>query len=103
MLGDYDSLKFSDLFESFGLVQHVTKPTHEDGHTLDLIITRCSDGLSAPPIVDCYISDHASVCCMLLPKKPPVEEKLITYRKYKFIDLEKFKRDLEAYSLCEGL
>lgn len=41
---DYDAMKFADLLECFGLVQHVTEPTHEDGHTLDLIITRCSDG-----------------------------------------------------------
>ncbi|CAH3120278.1 unnamed protein product, partial [Porites lobata] len=54
--------KFSDLLESFGLKQHVTGPTHKDGHTLDLIVTRCFDCiLSAPPKVDCYLSDHASV------------------------------------------
>jgi len=59
-----DAKKFSDLLESFGLKQHVTGPTHKDGHTLDLIVTRCSDRiLSAPPKVDCYLSDHASVCC----------------------------------------
>ena len=49
-----------------------------------------------PPTVDGYISDHASVCCKLLPEKPPAEEKVITYWKYKSIDLESFKGDLEA-------
>jgi len=34
---DSDAIKFSDLLESFGLKQHVTGPTHKDGHTLDLI------------------------------------------------------------------
>ena len=94
-------MNFADLLESFGLVQHVTEPTHEDGHTLDLIITRCSDGiLSAPPIVGRFISDHASVCCKLLPEKPPFKKKELSYRKYKSIDLERFKSDLEASSLC---
>lgn len=54
----------------------------------------------APPIVDRYISDHGSVCCKLLPEKPPVKKKVLSYSKYKSIDLERFKSDLEASSLC---
>ena len=38
-----DEGNFLDLLQSFGLTQHVTGPTHEDGHTLDLIITRSFD------------------------------------------------------------
>ena len=32
--------KTNELLESMGLQQHVNEPTHESGHTLDLIITR---------------------------------------------------------------
>ena len=100
---DSDAIKFSDLLESFGLKQHVTGPTHKDGHTLDLIVTRCSDCiLSAPPKVDCYLSDHASVCCMLASQRPPLLDKTITFRKYKGIDLGSFKRDLNSSSLCQS-
>jgi len=47
---DSDAIKFADLLESFGLQQHAKGSTHKEGHTLDLIITRCSEiVLSAPP------------------------------------------------------
>ena len=80
----------------------MTGPTHKDGHTLDLIVTRCSDRiLSVPPKVDCYLSDHASLCCKLALQRPPLLDKVITFRKYKGIDLESFKRDLDSSSLCQ--
>ena len=100
---DSDAIKFSDLLESFGLKQHVTRPTHKDGHTLDLIVTRCSDRiLSAPPKVDCYLSDHASVCCKLASQRAPLLDKVITFRKYKGIDLECFKLDFDSSLLCQS-
>ncbi len=30
----------NELFDTFDLIQHVTKPTHNCGNTLDLIITK---------------------------------------------------------------
>ena len=63
-----------------------------DVTVITLIMARFSDGiLSASLIVNRYILDHASVCCKLLLEKP-VEEKVITHRKYKSIDLEKFNK-----------
>ena len=78
--------------------------THKEGHTLDLIITRCSEiVLAAPPKVDQFISDHASVCCRLIPEKPLTVEKQFTYmyRKYRSIDMKSFKNDLVTSSLCQ--
>ena len=101
---DSDAIKFADLFKSFGVQQHVKGSTHKEGHTLDLIITRCSEiVLSAPPKVDRFIIDHASVCCRLIPEKPLTVEKLVTYmyRKYQSIDMESFKNDLVTSSLCQ--
>ena len=81
----------------------MTGPTHKGGHTLDLIVTQCSDCiLSASPKVDCYLTDHASVCCKLASQRPPLLNKVITFRKYKGIDLESFKRDLDSSSLCQS-
>ena len=37
--GNADSVCLKELLESMGLQQHVNDPTHESGHTLDLIIT----------------------------------------------------------------
>ena len=49
--------EFKHLLDSFGLTQSVNAPTHEHGHTLDLVI---SHGLSVSlrEIVDTAISDH---------------------------------------------
>jgi endonuclease/exonuclease/phosphatase family metal-dependent hydrolase len=69
---DYpDAIKFSDLMESFSLQQHVSGPTHIHGHMLDLIITRQTDRIiKTPPRIGRYISDHASVLCMIHSDKP---------------------------------
>lgn len=52
--------EFSDLMDSFNFIQHVFGPTHEKGHTLDLVF---SLGLSICDVVvnDACISDHLSV------------------------------------------
>lgn len=42
---DSDAARFLEFLTSMGLEQHVDKPTLISGHTLDLIITRCSDSL----------------------------------------------------------
>ena len=36
---DVDAIRFRDLLDSMGLPQHVKRPTHFHGHTLDLLIT----------------------------------------------------------------
>ena len=43
VLGDPDAARFLELLTSMGQEQHVDKPMHISGHSLDLIITRCSD------------------------------------------------------------
>lgn len=57
---DEDALLFSDLLESVGLQQHIYQPTHNNGHTLDLILTRYSDSIiNKQPRIDRFLSDHA--------------------------------------------
>ena len=99
---DSDAIKFADLLKSFGVQQHMKGSTHKEGQTLDLIFTHCSEiVLEAPPKVDRFISDHASVCCRLIPEKPLAVEKLVTHRKYQSRDMESFKNDLVTSSLCQ--
>ncbi len=49
------------------LIQHVTSPTHKDGHTLDLIITRSSEDIVSevqvhpPQIISNYSSIHFKI------------------------------------------
>ena len=39
---DAYAVEFLDMLESMGFMQYVDVPTHEQGHTLDLVITRNS-------------------------------------------------------------
>ncbi len=98
---DPDTKKFLSLLECMGLQNHVFIQTHEDGHALDLVITRkhC-DFTCGVPVADCYISDHSFVKCSLSVTRPELEVKDVTYRKYRAIDLDVFKQDLSASELC---
>ena len=99
---DTDYVRLLGLLESMGLQQHVDVPTHKSGHTLDLIITRCTDSLlSTNPIADCLLSDHFTVISDLIKKKPSLTIKQILFRKTKSIDIESFKNGLQKSALCQ--
>ena len=100
---DPDATKLRDLLFSMNLDQHVHAPTHILGHTLDLVITRSSEAVledleSHPPIM----SDHTPLTFSLVTKKPPSQKKLVSYRKLKDIDLDRFKADVEASQLLQA-
>ena len=101
--GDPDAARFLELLTSMGLEQHVDKPTHISGHSLDLIITRCSDSLlSAKPIADYLFSDHITILCDLELGKPPPKAKQVSNRKIKEIDREKLQADLSSSELYQN-
>lgn len=98
-------MKFLDLLDSIGLVQHAKTPPHRLGHTLDLIITReVITLLETTPISDCYLSDHYKVLCNLVLCKPAFSVKEVSYRKVKAIDINAFRKDLQQSDLlcCEA-
>lgn len=100
---DSDASRFHDLLSSMGLEQHVDKPTHISGHTLDLIITRCSDSLlTATPMADYLFSDHITVLCDLTLGKPSSKIEQVSYRKLKAIDIEDLKQELAISELCHN-
>ena len=101
--GDPDAARFLALLTSMGLEQRVDKPTHISGHSLDLIITRCSDSLlSAKPIADYLFSDHITVLCGLELGKPPPKVKQVSNRKIKEIDREKLQAYLSSSELYQN-
>ena len=102
VFGDADRARLLELLESMGLQQHVDKPTHVSGHTLDLVITRDVDELiSTAPVVDYLFSDHITVICDLIIKKPSFTVKEISYRKIKGIDIELFSHDVRSSALIQ--
>ena len=56
--GDLERDPLNALFEAFGLEQHMTGPTHIDGHTLDLVVSRTTDDIVQTCRVGDFLSDH---------------------------------------------
>lgn len=102
-LSDSDAMQFLHLLDTLNLEQYVCDPTHKDGHTLDLIISRSGTNfkLCQNVHVDTMISDHNAILADICLAKPPAKERLITYRKTSTIDIESFKQDLKACNLDE--
>ena len=92
---DTDGTKLHNLLEFFNLKQHVAKPTHSRGHTLDLSITRSEDDLVDGIVVrDPILSDHFAVHCTLKLSKPRAEKYEIRYRKLRSVDMSALCKDL---------
>lgn len=78
-----------------GLQQHVDGPTHCDGHTLNLIITHCTDNyISKLKILPELPSDHKRVLCNVDLPGPAPTHKSVTYRKLRNVDIEKCSEDI---------
>ena len=90
---DADTIRLKDLLNSMGLVQHVERPTHIHGHTLDLIITQQADDIvDGEPLPERYFTDHATVICKLSVMRPVPRIKHAEYRKLKSIDITKLRK-----------
>ena len=96
--------RFCDLLASFGMVQHVSEPTHVHGHTLDLVITgddaQVNNVTVEPPGV---LSDHGLLMChipysILGHRRPETIER--TVRSWRKVDRAQFKDALKQSPLC---
>ena len=95
-----DATKSRDLLYSLNLKQHVTSPTHEHGHTLDLVITRSSESLVEDVQAQAAaMSDHNPLTFSMRVRRPDPVKRTITYRKLKNIDSVQFAEDLQTCSL----
>ena len=67
---DPEAQLFIDMMVALGLDCHVDFPTHENGHSLDLVFTEV---LGEMKIIRCnpgtYLSDHCTIECLLSLKK----------------------------------
>ena len=96
--------RFVDILDGFGLQQHVKRPTHKKGHTLDLIISRSVVGQDVAlvwrvKVRDPCIADHFSVHCELLLQKPRFGKKVVKFRKLRSIDIDSSCGDLRDSDL----
>ena len=88
--------RFLSGLSDIGMEQHVDKPTHRCGNTLDLLVTRQGDDLIKSVTVDnrTFTKDHYFINCTLNVSKPTAIKTTQTIRKYKNIDHEAFSKDL---------
>ena len=57
-----DAEQFIDMYNAIGLDQYVNFPTHQQGHTLDLVLTELNSAIQVHNIKPGeYISDHCLV------------------------------------------
>ena len=77
------------------MINHVTFPTHKQGHTLDLFIKEGNSLLIMKVTRGHLVSDHHFIHAHLniYKNKPKVNE--VTYRKYKQINNITFKEELQ--------
>ena len=104
MLGDFnihvdtpnkwDAKRFLMSIETAGLYQHIHEPTHKDGHTLDLVLTRLEDNLGKCTSVGPRPSDHHFTHCTLDLYKPTKEKEIRSTRNFKKLNRSSFHSDL---------
>ena len=101
---DHYSLRFKEIMDSFNLIQHIDFPTHKQGHTLDIVATFDGD-LDASAFVSCQndVSDHFLVNFQLKFFPEMKEEKEISYRNTKGMDIAQFELDINNLQLSETL
>ncbi|XP_063966102.1 uncharacterized protein LOC135156767 [Lytechinus pictus] len=92
---------FNDIISSANFSQLVAGPTHEAGHTLDLILTRALDNFvdevkTSNPLP----SDHAVVECWLNLSKPEQHKVKVKFRKFRDMDIDAFRSDIRSSTLC---
>ena len=100
ILSDPFSKTFSNLLETFDLKQHIAFPTHDRGHTLDLLITRSNSTIiSDLDHTISSISDHyaikSSISVSAYPRPPRITKTIKSLCK---INLSLCKINLEAFS-----
>ena len=80
-----------NLLGAFNILQHVNSPTHETGHTLDLVINSDSDNLVSSVVVyPDLISDHHCIVLTLNLLKPSTETSVIAKRNFCNMDAAAF-------------
>ena len=92
-----NTVVFNRLLLNFNLNQHISFPTHDFGHILDLIITNASSKLAIyPNSIDTCISDQKTVYIDLDIQKPVAEKSLFTFRPSNKINFTDFNNDITA-------
>ncbi len=89
-----NSARFLKSLQENGLQQHICAPTHEKGHTLNLIISPADECIVKCQVLPTLGSDHELISCIINCNKPKSVKILRTVRNFKSIDSDSFNNDL---------
>ena len=81
--------------DSLGFKQHVHKPTHRAGHTLDLLFTRDSDDIHHVKLLSSLPSDHSALVATVNLTRPQNPKKQVSSRKFCSIDMDSLRNDIK--------
>ena len=91
-----DAVKFLDLIDSFGLVNHVKHSTHDKGHILDLLLTREEDQCLSFVNIDFTLpSDHAAIHATTQVRKPNTQKMTKDHRNLKSMSVQELKNEIQ--------
>ena len=80
------------------MCQHVSLPTHNSCHILDLFITNASSNLViCPYMLDTYISDYKTVCADIDLPKPTVNKVTFSHRPINKINFTEFNQFIQCF------
>ena len=84
------------ILDSADLSQHVSEPTHRDGHTLDLVVSRSDKAVFVQSVTveNLLMSDHFLVMFETDMERPVAPKKKILARNIRQMDVESFRNDL---------
>jgi len=101
-----EACQFLELLNCFDLYLHVNFPTHNRGHTLDLVITRNVDQvdrfLSGVKSTFSLPSDHAAITFNYGITRPPPTRITVNHRNLKNIDVNAFRADILQLNLISS-
>jgi len=96
--------KLLDVLATHNLVQHVTSPTHQLGHTLDVVITRTNRTVSVLPVDPPLLSDHTFVVAEIdcTPAQDHLLTDIRTVRNWRSLDVNALVSDLSSSELVQS-
>ena len=98
-INNSEARKFTDILTNFDLVNHVSSPTHKDGHTLDLILTKTHCEILGTINVDpvaTFSSDHNLISTTLNIGSIPKQEKTIVFRNKNYLNSVDFANKIDS-------
>ena len=89
--------ELKSVFDACCLTQDIEFPTHLHVHTLDLLLAPTEFSAISEVHGPCFISDHKIISCLIdFQSAGNHQNKVVTFRPYLKINVDRFKEDLVA-------